>query len=403
MNMCNKATKSLLFKTALVVGLAGWPAIGLTSSAQADPVRIGFLTTLSGPIGLSGAEMKRGLELALEQLGGKIGGQPTEVFTVDDKGNTNAAVQGLSELIDKDKVDFLTGPVTSNIVMAILPTVAKSDAFLLSPNAGPNPAAGPQCNPNLFGVGIQGDAIAGAMGLYLKKIGKHKLYLTGQDYQAGWDMLGAAARTYDGPIAGKVFTPMAQFDFASEFARLREADPDSVFAFYTGGAAISFVKQYAQLKDSGQASAPLYSPALADPLLFKAEGDAALGINIIDNYDPEAKNPANAKLVAAYRQKFQRFPTHYAALQYDTVMLLDSAIRAVNGNLSDKAALRAAIRKADFQSVRGKFKFNTNQFPIQDYYVLQVKKNAEGELTMAYVTTAAENYADPYAKDCPMK
>jgi len=392
------------FSRSILAGcLVGLASVGLGAGARADTVRLGFMSTLSGPVAENGAEMKRGFDIAMEELGGKIGGQPTQVFTVDDKGQTSAAVRGLSELVDRDQIQVLTGPATSNIIMAVAAPAARAHVFFLSANGGPNPLAGKQCSPWVFSSGIQNDAIAGSMGIYLKDIGKKNLYLMGMDYQAGRDMVAAAARTYDGHIAGKVFTPMSQFDFASQFARLQAAKPDSVFAFYVGGAAISFVKQYAQLKQSGQLTAPLYSPSLADPLLFKAEGDAALGINLIDNYNPQADNSANRKLVKAFEAKYGREPSHFAALQYDAVMLLDSAVRAVGGDLSNKDALRAALAKADFKSVRGDFKFNSNHFPIQDYYVLQVKKNPKGQLYMAYVATATHDYADPYAKQCPMK
>jgi len=371
------------------------------AGATPQPVRLGFIAAQSGSLGVLGAEQQRGFELALEQLGGKLGGRDVEVFYADSRATPGVAVQEVAKLIDKDDVDVITGGTASNEIMAIIKPIERAGLTLVGSNGGPSPLAGKDCSPAYFSVAFQNDQWSEGMGIYMTENGVDRAYLIGWDYQAGWDHVGGAERTFSGEIADKVFTPQSQLDFSAELAQIRAADPDGIFAFYPGGAAIAFVKQYAQ---SGL-TIPLYSNAgLIDTLFLSSFGDDAEGVVVSTHYNAHLDNEANKKFVEKFKEKYDRVPSSYAASQYDAVMLLDSAIAALPSNEKvDREALRKLIADAEFDSVRGPFEFNTNHMPIQNIYIQQVQKTEDGELDLALIGVAAEAVRDRYAHECQMK
>ncbi|MGE0735431.1 MAG: ABC transporter substrate-binding protein [Alphaproteobacteria bacterium] len=385
-----------------VAALALLASVQPQAQAQVtEEFRLGLLVILSGPLAVIGNEHKRGAEIALEHLGGKIAGRPTKLLEGDSKANPDVAVQQASKLIDKDKIHMVTGLDVSNVLMATVGPFTKAGIFVIGANAGPSPLAGKGCNPDFFGVGFQNDTWSGSMGTYMTNAGIKSAYFLGMDYQAGWDHVGAAEKNFKGKVLGKVFTPLAQLDFAAEIAKVREAKPEALFIFYVGGAGINFVKQFAQ---SGlNKTIKLMGPsAIADPLLFDAQGDAALGITVNGPWNPQMDNPESKKFVATYVAQNKREPTAYAAQQYDAIMLIDSAMKTVGGDHTKRDALRAAFLKADFKSVRGKFKFNANHFPTQDFWVQRVEKNAQGKLYHKLIGIAAADVTDPYLPECKM-
>jgi branched-chain amino acid transport system substrate-binding protein len=387
-------------KTIMMAAVA---LLALAPAAHAaDEIKIGLLTQLSGPISPSGTEIKRGFDVAMEELGGKIGGIPAKVFVADDKSTPAEAVQAASKLIYDDKVDVVTGLGASNTLIPVYKSFVDAGVILIGALAGPARYAGKECNPNAFFLSFQNDDFPMGMAKYMNEHGVKKAVFIGADYQAGYEHVGAAMRAFKGEKIGPIYMPLTQLDFSAELARIRAAKPDGIFAFVIGPEAVAFVKQYAQAGLKNEI--PFYTEdPTANPLTFQAEGDAALGLIEATNWNPDLDNPANKKFVAEFRKKYGRDPASFAALQYDAVKLLDSAVRAVHGNISDKAALRAALKKADFQSVRGPFKFNNNNFPIQNIYVEKVVKNKEGALHLAFVDQVAANWQDPYHQECKMK
>lgn len=388
-----------------VFGAAATAAIlaGLTFGAQAQEaktLKLGFMSTMSGPIGALGNEQKRALDLAIEDLGGKIGGLKVEVSVADDQAEATAAVQAASKLIDKDKVDLITGIIATPAMIGASKTFLQSGKIVVSANSGPSIFAGKGCNKNLFFSAWQNDQADEAVGVYLNDHGFKNVFFLGFDNQAGYDHINGAKRTFKGKIAGNAFTPFSQLEFSTEIAKIRAAKPDALFAFLVGAPAVAFVKQYGQsgLKES----VPAFSFALSDPMIIKAQGSAALGIKVAGPYFTFIDNPQNKKFVAGFRKKYGRDPTFYGANQYDTVMLLDAAIKQIGGKISDTDALRAAILKADFKSLRGDFKFNYNHFPIQNYYIAQVEKAADGGFTFAKVGLAVKDGKDSFYQDCKM-
>lgn len=380
---------------ALLAALAG-------SSYAQDKIRLGWIGALSGPLNLVGAEQKRGFDLALEHLGGKLGGIPVEVVTADSKSNPGATVQEMSRLIEKERVDLITGLTASNEIVAGVKPIHDAKVFFIGANGGPQQVAGEGCSPYYFNASFQNEQITEGVGAWMSNHGVKKLYLMAMDYEAGHEHSNAARKGFNGEVVAHVFTPLAQVDFASDIAKIRASGADAVWAFYPGGPGIAFTRQWAQAGMQGKI--PLFSnTGLSEPLVFAAQGKTALGITITGNYFAALDNPENKKFVEAFNAKYKRDPASFSGLAYDAVMLIDAAVRDVKGNIKDQDAFRAALKKANFKSIRGPFRFNTNQQPIQNSYVGVVEARPDGSMYIKPIGTLAENARDPYAAKCPMK
>jgi len=374
-------------------------ALSLPSYA-ADKLTIGFMTTLSGPAAVIGNDIRDGMRLAMDHLNGRVGGLPTNLIVEDDKQKPEVAVELANKFVKIDRADVLTGFSFSNLLLAVYGPVVQSQTVLISSNPGPSQIAGKDCSPYFFSTSWQGDSWAEAMGAHLTKRGIQNVYLMAPNYAAGRDVLAGFKRFYKGKIAGEVYTALSQMDFAAELSQLRAANPSAVFAFYPGGLGIQFIRQYSQvgLKDK----LPLYTSYTADNTTLGALGDDAVGIIRTTFWNQDSDNPANRRFVADFEKKFGRTPAEYAAQAYDSIMLIDSAVRAVKGRIEDKPAFLAALKKADFQSVRGAFRFNNNNFPIQDYYVGRVVKEG-GKVRAKTEELVLKDHGDAYAAQCPLK
>ncbi|MDN2581149.1 ABC transporter substrate-binding protein [Aquibium sp. ELW1220] len=372
---------------------AGLLGLGMSVSglAFAEPVKIGMITTLSGGGAGLGIDVRDAFALAMKQANNP----DVTVVTEDDAMKPEIAVQIADKMIQSEKVDILTGIIWSNLAMAVVPSVTGQGIIYLSPNAGPSPLAGANCNANYFNVAYQNDNFHEAMGEYANADYK-KVFILAPNYPAGKDSLTGFKRFYKGELAGEVYTQLGQTDYAAEIAQIRASGADAVFFFLPGGMGIAFTKQWAQ---SG-VDLPLMGPAFSfSQDVLPAIGDAALGVKNSASWSHDLDNAANKAFVAAFQAEYSRLPSVYAAQAYDTANLILSAMG--KASISDKDAFRAALKEADFDSVRGSFKFNTNQHPIQNIYVREVVK--EGDvLTNKIIGTAFENHEDAYAKDCKM-
>ncbi len=378
-------------------------AVGLLAAVQAfaaDPVKIGMITTLSGGGAGLGIDIRDGFALALKQKGGKLGGVATELIVVDDARKVENAKQAATRMIKQDDVDVVTGIVWSNLAMAVVPAVTRAGKIYISPNAGPSALAGAKCDKNYFNVAWQNDNLHEAMGQFVTDKGFKNVYLLAPNYPAGKDALAGFKRYFKGNIAAEVYTKLGQVDYAAEIANLRAAKPDAVFFFLPGGMGINFVKQYAQ---SGLIkSVPLYGPAFSfDEGILAAVGEAAVGTFNTSQYSHDLDNAANKAFAGAYTKAYGRKPSLYASQGYDAALLLDAAIAKVNGNVDDQDAFRAALKAADFNSVRGAFKFGPNQHPIQDIYVREVVKDGDA-VTNKIIGKVFTGHGDAYAADCKM-
>jgi branched-chain amino acid transport system substrate-binding protein len=378
-------------KKIFAAGLLGL-SLATSGLAHAEPVKVGMITTLSGGGAGLGVDARDGFMLALKLAGDT----EIEVVTEDDAMKPELAVQIADKMIQSDQVDLLTGIIWSNLAMAVVPNAVAQGKFYLSPNAGPSPLAGAKCHENYFNVAYQNDNFHEAMGNYAQNEGIKKMFILAPNYPAGTDSLNGFKRYYKGELVGEVYTKLGQTDYAAEIAQIRASGADSVFFFLPGGMGIAFVKQYAQ---SG-VGIPLMGPGFSfSQDVLGAIGDAAIGAKNSASWSKDLDNAANKTFVEAFQKEYNRLPSVYAAQAYDTANLIVSASK--KASVKDADAFRAALKEAQFDSVRGKFKFNTNNHPIQDLYVREVVK--EGDvLTNKIVGTAFTDHGDAYAEQCKM-
>jgi len=379
---------------AVAVAFAG-PA------AAQQKVKIGFISTFSGPQGVMGQFMKESVELAIEHLGGKVGGLPVEMFYGDDQLKPDVGVQVAEEMLKKNQVDFMSGIIWSNVMLAVVPVVTGAGKIMVGSNAGASPLAGSQCNELYFSTSWNNDQTPEAMGKYLQDQGVNDLYVMAPNYQAGKDMVSGLKRYYKGRIVEEVYTKLGQQDYQAEITQLRSKNPKAVFAFYPGGMGIQFLRQYDQAGLRGKL--PLYTVYTVDEISIPAVKDAAVGIYETRYWSPDLKNPANQKFVGDYKKKYGKLPVFYGAQSYDSIMLIDSAVKAVKGNLKDTKGMVAAMRKANFNSLRGPFQYNVNHHPIQNFYLLRTEKLQTGDIEMRIQKTVFEKHKDSYYQDCKMK
>ncbi|HEY4371714.1 MAG TPA: ABC transporter substrate-binding protein [Burkholderiales bacterium] len=376
-------------------------ALFATPVLAADKVKIGFVSTLSGPGAALGVDIRDGFNLAVRHAGGKLGGLPVELTVRDDRQSADTGKQEVERLLQQNHADIITGIVFSNVLLPVLPAILDSKTFYISPNTGPMEYAGAKCNPYFFVSSWQNDEIPGAMGELMNQRGYKNVYLIGANYPGGRESIGGFKKYYKGKIANEQYTPMGQLDYSAELAQIRAARPDSVFFFLPGGMGINFIKQYVNFGLSKDVQ--LFTTGFsADEDTIKPVGEALLGAINSSQWGWDLGNPANQKFVADFRKEYGRTPTLYASQGYDTAMLIDGAIRDVKGRIENKAALRKALEAARFNSVRGSFRFGVNHYPVQDYYLRVVRKDEQGHITNRTMNKIFENKVDPYAGQCRM-
>ncbi|HET9716961.1 MAG TPA: ABC transporter substrate-binding protein [Pseudolabrys sp.] len=378
--------------------LAAGPA-----AAQNKSVKIGFVSTFSGPTAVIGNNMRDSFELALDHLGRKMGGLPVEVIYEDDTLKPEVGKQKTEKLIESDKVDFIVGYIWSNVLLASIKPAVDSKTFLITSNAGPHQIAGEQCSPYIFSTSWQNDQTPQAMGLYMNQKGVKTVFLIGPNYAAGKDMLAGVASTFKGKVVGQELTTWpSQLDFSAELAKAKAANPDAIFVFYPGKAGVQFLSQYAQAGLKGKI--PLYTAFTIDELSLPLQKELALGVPGAQEWVNDLPNEANKKFVADFEKKYPgKKPSFYGAQTYDAANLIASAVIATKGNLSDKAAVQKALEKADFKSVRGNFKFGNNHIPVQNFYLQDVVKDAKGDYVLKTVATIVKDDQDRFHDKCPMK
>ena len=390
-------------KSAIARALVFSAALLAANGAQAaDEIKIGFLTTLSGPGAGTGQDIRDAFTLAIKMNDGKLGGLPVNISITDDQNNPVAARQTVERYIKRDKVDIITGPVFSSVVLPIVPGILQSDTVFISTNTGPADYAGEKCDPNFFVVSWQNEDVPQAMGAFANEKGYKRVAMIAPNYPGGRESLQGFKRLYTGEIVDEVYTKMGQLDYSAEIANLKTAKPDAVFYFLPGGMGINFVKQY---NASGlQKDAPLLTPGFT----ADTENIAALGKDMVGTFNSsqwadDLPNEANKKFVEAFKKEYNRLPSMYASQGYDAAMLIDGAVRQVNGKIEDKEAFRKAMKDAKFASVRGDFKFNNNNYPIHDIHMRQVIEDEQGNVRNKLIGTVLKNHSDLFAKQCPMK
>ena len=380
--------------TTLAAGLMG---LGAPAAAE---IEVGMIVTLSGPPAALGQQAVDGFKLALEDLGGQLGGQDATLIVEDDELKPEVALSKANALVDSEEVDFVVGTIFSNMLQAVFRPVVESGTFLISPNAGPSTFAGRNCNPHFFVTSYQNNQNAEVMGAYAQQAGFENVFMIAPNYQAGRDNMEGFQMHYEGNIVDEVYVPLGHQDYSAEIARIATSDADAVFAFTPGGMGVRFVRQF---RDAGLADRIQFmSVFTTDETTLPAQKDAAEGFIAAGNWAPDAENQASQDFVAAFEEKYGYVPGGYAMQAYDAAMLIDSAVAAVDGDLSDKDSVRAALEAADFTSLRGDFSFNTNHYPKQDFYQLAVKQREDGAWITSIGDLVFENYGDSFAEECNM-
>lgn len=388
-----------LFSKHALAALAGALMLG-AAHAQA-PIRIGFMGELSGPQAAVGRDQLDAFNLVLERNGGKLGGVPVQLIREDSQLKPDVAKQAARRLVEREKVSIITGVSFSNVMLAVHKYITDNEVFLIGSNAGPSQIAGAQCSPFQFITSWQGDQPAEAVGKYAQEKGFKRVFVLVPNYQAGKDIVNGFKRYYKTPLVDEVYTSLTQMDFSAELTLVSAAKPDAVFAFFPGGLGVTFAKQYAQA--GMMKTVPLLSSFLVDSLSLPAIGDSAVGIISGGFWAPDFNNESSRQFVEQFEKKYQRIPSNYAAQSYDAALLLDAAIANVKGNMADKKAFAAALKAAEFNSVRGDFRFGNNHFPVQSMHVMQVVKDAQGRLNLKTVSTPLKSYPDAYASQCKMR
>lgn len=388
-------------KSAVASLVVSASVLGSAVQAQTQaPLKIGFIAEMSGIYGAPGQDQYDAFMMFVEANGGKLGGVPVQVIKEDTLFKPDVATQAVDRLIESDKVQLFTGVTYSHIMLAIHKKITDKEAFLIGSNAGPAQIAGERCSPYFFTTSWQNDQLAEVVGKYAAEKGYKRIFALAPNYQAGKDFLAGFKRTYTMPLLDEVYTPLSQQDFSAEIAQIQAAKPDAVYVFYPGGLGVNFVKQYAQ---AGLRNIPLLNTATTEGINLPAQGEAAAGAINGSFWGPDFNNPVSRKFVADFEARYKRIPSQYAAQAYDAALLLDSAIARVKGNISDKKAFQAALKAADFKSVRGSFKFGNNNFPIQDMHVFEAYKDSQGRMNVRTIATPMKAARDSYADKCPLK
>jgi len=386
-------------KPALLALICVGGVIAAPALAQ-EKLRIGFIDTLSGPQAIVGKHLKDGWDLGVAMLGGKIGGLEAEVFVGDDQLKPDVGVQLADRMVKRDRVHFVTGIIFSNVLMAVAPVVLESNVFLITLNAGASPMAGKMCHKDFFSTSWNNDQTPEAMGKLMQDDGVKNVYEIAPNYQAGKDMITGFERYYKGGIKGQILFKLTQQDFQAELSQIRAAKPDAVFAFVPGAWGIGFFKQFdaAGLRQQMK----LYTAFSVDEVTLPAMGDTAVGTFVTGFWSHDLDFPQNKKFVEAFKKKFNYDPSLFAAQSFDGVNLIDSGVKAVKGDLKNRDGIRAALMKADYPSVRGKYSYNTNHFPIQNFYKMEVVKDASGKVMLKNRGAVFKDHKDAYAKECKM-
>lgn len=372
-----------------------------SGAVAADPVKIGMITTLSGPAGYLGQDVRDGFELAVSIGNGALGDVPVKVLVEDDALKPGSGRQIADRFLNDEGIKLFTGIVFSNVAGATVPEILDADGIFVSPNAGPSEFAGKGCHPNYFVVSYLTDTMQGSAGENATDLGYKRAFVLAPNYQAGKDAVAGFKRYFKGDVIGEVYTRLDQTDFAAEMAQIREAKPDVVFQFQPGGLGIAFLRQYQQSGLLGSVPMVIAEPSM-DHAILKAVGDAAEGLNVSGSWNTDLDNDANREFVAAFEKAYKRTPTMYAAQGYDTARAIAAALKQTGGDVEDTEAFRTAMLKADFQSVRGSFSFGKNQHPVQDWYAMQVVRGDDGQLVLKTRQKLLTDHGDPFAADCDL-
>lgn len=386
---------SLLSTVALSFAIVG-------SASAEEPIAIGMITTLSGPAGYLGQDIRDGFQLAIDSAGGKLGGKPVTLVVEDDGLKPGNAKQIVDAMLNEKKIKLFTGVVFANVAHAAVPEILDEDAIYISANTASASFAGAECNPNYFVSSWQDDGQGESAGALAQSMNYPTAFLLAPNYQAGRETMDAFKRFYKGKIVGEAYTKLDQGDYAAEIAQIRAAKPSVVYEFEPGGMGIAFMQQYQQ-SGLSKAIPMVVHPASLDQVIVKVVGDAADGVRVTSHWNQDFDNLENKAFVAEWQRKYGDRPiTYYAAQGYDAALMISSGLKGMPSDEVDVKGFRSALLSAHIPSVRGDFKLGANQHPIQDWYALKVERDSAGKPYLKTEGKVLEAHSDIYATQCKM-
>jgi branched-chain amino acid transport system substrate-binding protein len=394
----DQPTRRTFLKAAVVgggaaAGVTGDPWV-IRARAQGGPVKIGLVLPYTGVYAELGTSITQAMELVFARENWTVAGRKIEMIKEDDEMKPPVGVRKTEKLIDSDKVDILTGPVHSGILMGMRDKVHNSKTILIVSNAGADAISRDRCSKWIFRTSFSNWQPCQPMGGWVAKNVSKEAFLIAPNYQAGKDMMGAFQETYT-PAGGKVvsedYPKLGETDYAPYLTKIKQSGAKAVFAFFSGTDAVNFVKQYSQfgLKEGIKLTGAGF---LTEPDVLPAQGAAAIGVLTGHFYTPLLDNPVNHRFVKEFRDKFYgKMPDGFACQGYDTAEVIVRALKAVNGNTQDKDKLVAAIAATEFDSPRGRFRFDPKTHNvIQPYIYIREVREVYGGLANVPIDKVAE-------------
>ena len=389
---------SLSHTTRLAFATFAFGCLAGAGHAQPAKLKVGLMLPYSGTYTALGVAIENGFRLGVEQQGGKLGGREIEFVKVDDESDPAKATDNVNKLIKRDNVDVIVGTVHSGVAMAMAKAAKESGTLLFVPNAGADAVTGPMCAPNIFRSSISNWQPAFAMGEVAAKQEKKKTAITiTWKYAAGDESVAGFKEGFEkagGQVTKQLNVPFPNVEFQALLTEIAAAKPDAVYAFFAGGGAVKFVKDYAAA--GLDKTIPLYGPGFLTDGTLDAQGAAAQGMLTTLHYADGLNTPRDTAFRTAYAKSFKLQPDVYAVQGFDAAQMLGIGLAAVKGDVSKKAEFAAAVEKAKIDSPRGPFSIGKSHNPIQDIYLRKVD-GKENKL----VSVASKSLADP-ARGCRM-
>ena len=378
-------------------------ALGAAVPGSGDPaITVAILATLTGPQALVGQDVVDGFGLGLKQLGSRFANQEVRVVVVNDHGSPDTARQEIRHLLDHDRINFVLTAVSSGTLAATLPALADAKVFVLNLGAAPAAMAGAGCSMWMFDLAGQADGLHEAAGIQMAADQIHRVAVIAPDGAPGRDAVAALRRTFPGEVVATLTPRHGAMTFDEELAEIQRDKPDAVYDLLTGGMGVAFVRAWERKGLKGEV--PLYAPWTGfERWMLPAMGDAAQGAVTLGIWAGDLDNPANRRFGQDFELEVGRPATTWAALGFDGANLLDAALKGALAHAHDPEPLRAALRRAEFTSLRGQFRFNTNHFPIATYWTRRIGRDAKGRYTNETKGVVLKDWHDRQAASCPMR
>ncbi|MGE5171384.1 MAG: ABC transporter substrate-binding protein [Rudaea sp.] len=350
-------------------------AVCLTAAAAEaqSKIKVGFMLPYTGTYAALGNAIENGFKLYVHEQGGKLGGRELEYFKVDDESEPSKAVDNMNKLIKRDNVDVVVGTVHSGVVMAMAKVAKDTNTLLVIPNAGAGAVTGPMCAPNIFRSSFSNWQPGYAMGKVAGDRGAKKVVTVTWKYAAGDESVQGfkdGLKASGGEVIKELTLPFPNVEFQALLTEVAATRPDAVYAFFAGGGAVKFVKDYAAA--GLNKTIPLYGPGFLTDGTLEAQGESAQGLLTTLHYADGLDLPKDKAFRADYTKAYKAAPDVYAVQGYDAAQMLGAGLAAVKGDVAKRDDLVAAMEKAKIDSPRGAFTLSKSHNPVQDIYLRKV-------------------------------